>query len=118
MNIEGEKFQVIDTLNSPITVPDCFVKRDSKIGTGNGEAKLYIAPKTIMHTFFGTNQFAAKCFLLQSDLISYMNTLQYIYGDSGNSGSNASQFSPSPITLSSLSSVLNEISVILPDSNL
>lgn len=51
MNIEGEKFQVIDTLNSPITVPDCFVKRDSKIGTGNGEAKLYIAPKTIMHTF-------------------------------------------------------------------
>ena len=24
MNIEGEKFQVIDTLNSPITVPDCF----------------------------------------------------------------------------------------------
>ena len=55
MNIEGEKFQVIDTLNSPITVPDCFVKRDSKIGTGNGEAKLYIAPKTMMPTFFGTN---------------------------------------------------------------
>ena len=79
MNIEGEKFQVIDTLNSPIPVPDCFVKRDSKIGTGNGEAKLYIAPKTIMHTFFGTNQFAAKCFLLQSDLISYMNTLHAEY---------------------------------------
>lgn len=53
MLIGGENFNFVDTLNAPITVPDCFVKRLSKIGTGNGEAKLYIAPKNVMYPFFG-----------------------------------------------------------------
>ena len=52
MLIGGENFNFVDTLNAPITVPDCFVKRLSKIGTGNGEAKLYIAPKNVMYPFF------------------------------------------------------------------
>lgn len=79
MKIDGHNFSVIDTLNSSITVPDCFVKSGSKIGGGNGEAKLYIAPKPTMYSFFGNVDFKAKCFLLKSDLISYMNALHSEY---------------------------------------
>ncbi len=79
MKIDGQNFSFVDTLNSSITVPDCFVKSGSKIGAGNGEAKLYIAPKSTMHPFFGNEGFAAKCFLLKSDLISYMNALHSEY---------------------------------------
>lgn len=79
MLIGGENFNFVDTLNAPITVPDCFVKRMSKIGTGNGEAKLYIAPKNVMYPFFGNEGFVAKCFLLKSDLLSYMNALHSEY---------------------------------------
>lgn len=79
MNIEGQKFNFVDTLNSSVTVPDCFVKRGSKIGSGNGEAKLYIASKDVMYPFFGDIGFHAKCFLLKSDLISYMNALHSEY---------------------------------------
>lgn len=79
MKIDSQNFNVVDTLNSSITVPDCFVKPGSKIGGGNGEAKLYIAPKTVMYPFFGNKGFKAKCFLLKSDLISYMNALHSEY---------------------------------------
>lgn len=79
MKIDGQNFSFVDTLNSSITVPDCFVKPGSKIGAGNGEAKLYIAPKATMYPFFGNEGFSAKCFLLKSDLISYMNALHSEY---------------------------------------
>lgn len=79
MKINGQYFSFVDTLNSSITVPDCFVKPGSKIGGGNGEAKLYIAPKATMYPFFGNEGFAAKCFMLKSDLISYMNALHAEY---------------------------------------
>lgn len=79
MKIDGQNFNFVDTLNSPITVPDCFVMRASKIGGGNGEAKLYIASKAIMYPFFGNEGFVAKCFLLKSDLLSYMNALHAEY---------------------------------------
>lgn len=80
MKIDGLNFSFVDTLNSSITVPDCFVKSGSKIGGGNGEAKLYIAPKGVMYQFFGDNNaFHAKCFVLKTDLISYMNALHSEY---------------------------------------
>lgn len=79
MKIDSQDFNFVDTLNSSITVPDCFVKPGSKIGNGNGEAKLYIAPKSIMYPFFGKEGFNAKCFLLKSDLVSYMNALHSEY---------------------------------------
>lgn len=65
MKIDGQSFNFVDTLNSPITVPDCFVMRASKIGGGNGEAKLYIASKAVMYPFFGHEGFVAKCFFTQ-----------------------------------------------------
>lgn len=79
MKIDGQNFTFVDTLNSAITVPDCFVKSGSKIGTGNGEAKLYIAPKSVMYPFFGYEGFKAKCFILKSDLLAYMNALHSEY---------------------------------------
>lgn len=80
MKIDGQNFKFENTLDSSITVPDCFVMRGSKIGAGNGEAKLYIAPKSVMYPFFGEKvTFQAKCFLLKSDLISYMNALHSEY---------------------------------------
>lgn len=80
MNIDGQNYTFVDTLNSSITVPDCFVLHGSKIGSGNGEAKLYIASKSEMYSFFGGKEdFQAKCILLKSDLISYMNALHSEY---------------------------------------
>lgn len=79
MKIDGQNFNFVDTLDSPIAVPDCFVMRASKIGGGNGEAKLYIASKAVMYPFFGNEGFVAKCFLLKSDLLSYMNALHAEY---------------------------------------
>ena len=79
MKIDGQNFEFVDTLNSSITVPDCFVKAGSKIGSGNGEAKLYIASKNVMYPFFGNEGFNAKCFLVKNDLISYMNALHHEY---------------------------------------
>lgn len=79
MIIANQKFDIVDTLDSSITVPDCFVKSGSKIGSGNGEAKLYVASKAAMYPFFGNEGFSAKCFMLRSDLISYMNALHAEY---------------------------------------
>lgn len=79
MIIDGHHFNFVDTLNSSVTVPDCFVMRASKIGTGNGEAKLYISSKDVMYPFFGREQFTAKCFLLRSDLLDYMEALHHEY---------------------------------------
>lgn len=79
MKIDGQNFTFVDTLNSSITVPDCFVMGGSKLGTGHGEAKLYIGSKNIMYPFFGNEGFCAHCFLLKSDLISYMNALHAEY---------------------------------------
>ncbi len=79
MIIAGQKFSISDTLDSPITVPDCIVKRDNKIGSGNGEAKLYIAPKSVMYDFFGQPGFNAQCFILKQDLVCYMNAIHAEY---------------------------------------
>lgn len=80
MKIDGHNFKVENTLDSSITVPDSFVMSGSKIGRGNGEAKLYIAPKDVMYPFFGDkNSFQVRCFLLKTDLISYMNALHSEY---------------------------------------
>ncbi len=79
MIIDGQKFNFLDTFKAPIFVPDCFVMGGSKLGTGHGEAKLYIGSKALMYPFFGNEGFVAHCFLLKSDLISYMNALHAEY---------------------------------------
>lgn len=62
-----------------MTVPDCVVTGSNKIGTGHGEAKFYIASKSEMYEFYGGEKFKAKCFMLKSDLIAYLDAIKNEY---------------------------------------
>lgn len=79
MDICGQQFKIKDTFDTPITVPDCFVLNPNKLGTGNGEAKLYITSKDRMREFYGGEGFNAKCFILKKDLIAYMQAMKFEY---------------------------------------
>lgn len=61
MEIAGINFKVIDTYDSIVTVPDCFVLGKNKLGHGHGEAKLYFGTKESMRQFFGKQGFKVKC---------------------------------------------------------
>jgi len=79
MKINGEELKTISVFPAMMTVPDCVVARSNKIGTGNGEAKFYVSSKSTMYDFFGPERFVVKCFMLKSDLISYMNAIKNEY---------------------------------------
>lgn len=64
---------------SMMTVPDCVVTGSNKLGKGHGEAKFYIASKPEMYEFYGGERFKAKCFMLKSDLIAYLNAIKNEY---------------------------------------
>ena len=79
MKINGENLQTIAVFPSMMTVPDCVVVGSNKLGHGHGEAKFYIASKEEMYGFYGGAKFKAKCFMLKSDLIAYMNAIKNEY---------------------------------------
>ncbi len=79
MRILGTDFRVIDNFDGNITVPDCLVVQKNKLGGGHGEAKLYIASKDAMRSFFGPEGFTAQCFILKEDLKQYMNAIKPEY---------------------------------------
>lgn len=79
MEINGQKFTIKDTFDTPVTVPDCLVYADNKLGIGHGEAKLYITSKDRMREFYGGEGFSAKCLILKKDLISYMQAMKTEY---------------------------------------
>lgn len=79
MVINGKQYKVEDTFDSIITIPDCFVYRQNKLGTGNGEAKLYWSSKKSMREFFGDEGFSVDCIILKSDLLTYMLSLENEY---------------------------------------
>lgn len=79
MIIEGQKFEFVDTIPTPITVADSWVKSKNKIGNGNGEGKLYVASKDKMEDFFGGHGFVANCFMLKRDLMAYMDAIREEY---------------------------------------
>ena len=74
--IDNKEYEVIDALEF-ITIPDCFVKRANKIGSGNGEAKLYVGQLSHVLNFF--DDFNRKCILKKEDLISYMTDSESEY---------------------------------------
>lgn len=77
--IENKSFTVIDTIEK-ITIADSFVLRQNKIGTGNGEAKLYVGQENDnRRDFFGSSGFAINCFLLKSDLQKYLDETEAEY---------------------------------------
>lgn len=79
MIIDGQKFDVTETFDTAQTVPDCFVLGGSKIGIGHGEAKFYISSKQRMREFYGNAGFNARCFILRSDLLAYMQAMKQEY---------------------------------------
>lgn len=79
MKLDGKELKTIAVFPAMMTVPDCVVVRSNKIGTGNGEAKLYVASKEAMYEFYGNEGFIANCFMLKKDLISYMYAIKNEY---------------------------------------
>lgn len=92
MRINGVDFTIIDTFDNIITVPDCFIFGDNKIGTGHGEAKLYIGSKPTMREFFGAQGFSVRCFLLKRDLLSYLELVKEEYTHPSQEYSNKANF--------------------------
>ena len=79
MRILGNDFRVLDNFDGAITVPDCLVVPKNKLGGGHGEAKLYVASKESMRSFFGPKGFNVKCFILKEDLKQYLNAIKTEY---------------------------------------
>lgn len=68
ITLAGEKFKVIDSLNN-ITLADSFVK--NKIGTGHGEAKLYVGNEgERFREFF--DDISRECFFIKEDFNKYL----------------------------------------------
>lgn len=79
ININGKSYRALDT-KEKITIADSFVVRQNKIGTGNGEAKLYIGnDNKEIRDFFGNGGFIISCFLLKEDLIKYLDETKVEY---------------------------------------
>lgn len=79
MIINGEKLRTLAVFQTMMTVPDCIVTRTNKLGHGHGEAKFYIASKDEMRDFYGGEKFRAKCFMLKTDLLAYMQAIKNEY---------------------------------------
>lgn len=79
MKILSKDYKIVDTFDNIITVPDCFVLGQNKVGRGHGEAKLYFGPKTAMREFYGVAGFKVNCFVLKSDLLEYHHLVKKEY---------------------------------------
>lgn len=67
--LNGENYEIIDTLEY-ITLADSFVK--NKIGSGHGEAKLYVGNESDhLNEFFG--EYQCDCFFKKSDLVMFLD---------------------------------------------
>jgi len=72
LNVAGVQYEVLDT-SEPITIADSFVVPANKLGSGNGEAKLYVGQiGDVAKEFFGKRGFELDCFMLKSDLLKYL----------------------------------------------
>ena len=66
VTIDNQIFNVLD-VKEKVTIADSFVVRSNKIGTGNGEAKLYVGNESDeLRNFFGIRPFLINCFLLKA----------------------------------------------------
>ena len=75
--INGKEYEVIDTLEY-ITLADSFVK--NKIGTGHGEAKLYIGNENEKLLGFWED-FSYPCFFLKKDFLEFLHAAQNEFED-------------------------------------
>ena len=78
MIVDGKNLKTLAAFGG-LTVPDCNVAIQNKIGHGHGEKKFYIGTKGEMHAFYGEEKFSAQCFMLKKDLIAYMDAIKQEY---------------------------------------
>ena len=78
-NIKNIFYEHIE-LRDRIYIADSFVKPSQKIGSGNGEAKLYIGNESeSLRNFYGNKGFKIKCFLKKTELIKFLEDLKPEY---------------------------------------
>lgn len=71
IEIDSKKFKILE-IHEKVNIPDCTVFNSNKIGSGKGEAKLYIGNEgNFLSQFYGTN-FKLNSFFLKSDLRDYL----------------------------------------------
>jgi predicted restriction endonuclease len=79
LNILNNNYQLIDAKNK-ITVADSWVANPNKVGSANGEAKLYVGARDVTQVrFFGGENFKIRCFILKEDLLRYLNDYKFEY---------------------------------------
>jgi putative restriction endonuclease len=79
MILDNQKFEILDSKNK-FTVADSFVVRSNKLGTANGEAKLYLGNENAdTWSFFGSKGFSINCILLREDLLKYLQETRSEY---------------------------------------
>lgn len=93
MIINGEKLKTLSVFPTMMTVPDCIVTGTNKLGRGHGEAKFYIASKDEMREFYGGEKFRAKCFMLKTDLLAYMDAIKNEYHEPSQNYAHKENFS-------------------------
>jgi putative restriction endonuclease len=79
MLINGKEFTPLDT-RSKITMADSFVVKSNKLGTANGEAKLYIGQESEeLESFYGAPGRGLRCFLMRDDMLRFLDDLKPEY---------------------------------------
>ena len=79
MLIDGVQYSQVDLIKK-ITVADSCVTNSNKLGTGNGEAKLYVGNESQeLREFFGPAGFTVNCFFLREELKSFLSGLEPEY---------------------------------------
>ena len=79
--LAGDSYKIVD-VREKLTIADSFVVRANKLGSGNGEAKLYVGQRTDSNLqFWGKEPFSCQCFLLKNDLLRYLDQVhaEYLY---------------------------------------
>lgn len=110
MIINGEKLKTLSVFPTMMTVPDCIVTGTNKLGHGHGEAKFYIASKGEMRDFYGGEKFKAKCFMLKSDLLAYMEAIKNEYYEPSQNYARKKDF---PTLWAERFSVINELEDVI-----
>jgi hypothetical protein len=71
------KKKFIDAIE--VSVADSFVSRENKLGSGNGETRLYVGGRSIRKDFFGDFGFKVFARLRKSELIRFLEEMKFEY---------------------------------------
>ncbi|GHV67034.1 hypothetical protein FACS1894199_11690 [Bacteroidia bacterium] len=78
ITINKNSYKILGKRNQ--TIADSFVARNNKIGSGSGEAKLYIGnDDAALRNFYGAKGFENNCFLSKENLLKYLYDSKYEY---------------------------------------